>query len=64
MPETEGRKSLRERSEELEQEMSGLKDEDGNDGNEEVWREEEEEEGEGESKVAGLRLWIIDMVQR
>jgi hypothetical protein len=50
MPETEGRKSLRERSEELEQEMSGLKDEDGNDGNEEVWREEEEEvrRGRGE----------------
>ncbi|PNX61281.1 hypothetical protein L195_g060592 [Trifolium pratense] len=62
MPETEGRKSLRERNEELEQEMSGLKDDDdgGNDGNEEVWREEEE----GESKVAGLRLWMMDMVQR
>jgi hypothetical protein len=66
MPETEGRKSLRERSEELEQEMSGFKDDDddGNDGNEEVWREEEEEEREGESKVAGLRLWMMDMVQR
>ncbi|GAU29389.1 hypothetical protein TSUD_31960 [Trifolium subterraneum] len=58
MPETEGRKSLRERNEELEQEMSGLKDDGGNDGNEEVWREEEE------SKVAGLRLWMMDMVQR
>lgn len=55
MPETEGRKSLRVRIEGLEQRIGTLKD-DGN-GNEEVWSRE----GEGESKVGGFRLWIIDM---
>jgi len=57
MPETEGRKSLRERFEGLEQKIGGLKDDD--DGNGNVG------EREGESKVVvvvvGLRLWIIDM---
>lgn len=55
IPETEGRKSLRERFEGLEQKMGGLKDDDGNGNGEEM---------EGESKVVvvvGLRLWIIDM---
>lgn len=56
IPETEGRKSLRERFEGLEQKMGGLKDDDDGNGN--------GEEMEGESKVVvvvGLRLWIIDM---
>jgi len=54
IPETEGRKSLRERFEGLEQKMGGLKDDD--DGN------ENGEEREGESKVVvGLRLWIMVM---
>lgn len=55
MPVTDGRKSLRERNEGLEEKMGGLK-EDCN-GNEGVWGEERE----GESKEGVLRLWIMDM---
>lgn len=54
MPETEGRKSLRERFEGLEQKMGGLKDDD-DDGN------GEERKGESKVVVVGLRLWIIGM---
>lgn len=59
MPETDGRKSLRERSGGLEEKMGGLKD-DCNGNDEEVWGEERE----GESKDGVLRLWIMDMVER
>lgn len=56
MPETEGRKSLRERFEGLEQKMGGLKDDDDDDdGN------GEERKGESKVVVVGLRLWIIGM---
>lgn len=53
MPETEGRKSLRERFEGLEQKMGGLKDDDDGNG--------EERKGESKVVVVGLRLWIIGM---
>lgn len=56
MPETEGRKSLRVRDDEgLEQKMGAL--EDNGSGNEQVWCRE----GEGETNIAGLRLWIMDL---
>ncbi|KAJ1385580.1 hypothetical protein SESBI_41543 [Sesbania bispinosa] len=55
MPETEGRKSLREKIEGLEQKIGALKD--NSNGGEEEWCKE----GEGETKMVGLRLWIMDM---
>lgn len=56
MAETEGRKSLRVRIEGLEQKMGALE---GNcNGNDEGWCKQ----GEGDTKIGGLRLWIVNMV--